>query len=57
MVEDFKEKKTAFEFLIEKYSPNFIKEGQEEIKKDIENSLIIEIDIEHLSGKQAIELV
>lgn len=57
IIEDSREKKIALEELIEKYSPDYVKEGQTEIKKDIDNTAIIVIDIEHLTGKQAIELV
>lgn len=51
------EKQSALENLVEKYSPDFIKEGQEEIKKDLNRVSLIEIKIEHMTGKAAIEII
>lgn len=51
------EKQSALENLVEKYSPDFIKEGQEEIKKDWNRVSLIEIKIEHMTGKAAIEII
>lgn len=51
------EKRQALQFLAEKYSPDFIKEGDEEIQAEWKRVLSIVIDIEHMTGKEAIELV
>jgi len=57
ILEDVKEKRTALEILAAKYSPNH-KEGRlEEIDKLFEQTCKVEIAIEHLSGKESIELV
>jgi uncharacterized protein len=47
----------ALECLVEKYSPNFVQEGQGEIKRDWNRVCLVEVDIEYLTGKEAIELV
>lgn len=50
------EKRTALELLAEKYSPN--EPGLEaEINKGFNHLLIVEIAIEHITGKESIELV
>lgn len=51
------EKKYALECLVEKYSPDYIKEGQQEIKKAWDRVSLIEVRVEHMSGKAAIEVV
>jgi hypothetical protein len=43
--------------LVEKYSPDFVQEGQEEIRHDWNRVCVVEVNIEHLTGKEAIELV
>ncbi|MGI6220156.1 MAG: NimABCDEF family 5-nitroimidazole reductase [Bacteroidaceae bacterium] len=49
------EKRTALELLAAKYSPG--EPGRDaEINKSIGNLLIVAIDIEHMTGKEAIEL-
>ena len=57
MLTEDSEKQYALESLVKKYSPNFIEEGQEEIKKDWDRVNLIEIKIEHLTGKAAIEII
>jgi nitroimidazol reductase NimA-like FMN-containing flavoprotein (pyridoxamine 5'-phosphate oxidase superfamily) len=47
----------AHDALVEKYSPNFIKEGRKEMEKDWNRMLLIEINIEHMTGKAAREIV
>lgn len=37
--------------IVKKYSPDYIEEGKEYIKKSIQRSKIIRIDIEHVTGK------
>ena len=50
ITDDFK-KRFALESLVEKYSPDFVKEGQQEIDKDWDRVCLIEIKIEHMTGK------
>lgn len=54
---DDSDKRHALESLVEKYSPDYIKEGQKEIEKDLDRVCLIEVKIEHMTGKEAIELV
>lgn len=49
------EKKHAMECLVEKYSPRFIPQGQLEIEREWNNFCTAEIQIEHVTGKAAIE--
>jgi uncharacterized protein len=42
---------------VEKYSPDFIQEGQSEIAREWKLVTAAEIEIEHMTGKQAIEFV
>ena len=51
------EKKHALECLVEKYSPNFIAEGQTEIKRSWDRFNAVEIQIEHMTGKASTELI
>ncbi|MBT3338161.1 MAG: pyridoxamine 5'-phosphate oxidase family protein [Anaerolineae bacterium] len=51
------EKIFALESLVEKYSPDYIEEGQQEIESDLGTVCLVEIKIEHLTGKAAMELV
>ena len=51
------ERQGALECLVEKYSPNFIKEGQQEIKDGWNRVCLVEVKIEHMTGKAAIEIV
>ena len=52
LIDDKQEMRQVLEILNEKYSPNYKVEGQKEIDIDINNVLIIQIEIEHLSGKR-----
>ena len=52
LIDDKQEMRNILEFLNEKYSPNYKAEGQKEIDNDIDNVLIIQIEIEHISGKR-----
>lgn len=56
LTEDSK-KRYALESLVKKYSPDFIKEGQQEIESEWNRVSLIEIEIEHMTGKAAIEIV
>ena len=57
IVENYIEKKKAMEVLVEKYSPDYIKEAEKSIEKELGNISIIEIQIEHMTGKSAIEII
>lgn len=57
LVEDHSLKKKTMKLLVEKYSPDFIKESKDEIEKEIKDVCIIEIEIEHMTGKSAIEII
>lgn len=54
---DNAERLNALRSLVKKYSPDFIVEGEDEIKKSWERVCLIEIKIEHMTGKAAIEIV
>ncbi len=51
------EKKYALECLVEKYSPDYLAEGQSEIERDWNRVCVAEVKIEHMTGKAAIEIV
>jgi nitroimidazol reductase NimA-like FMN-containing flavoprotein (pyridoxamine 5'-phosphate oxidase superfamily) len=51
------EKKHALECLVEKYSPTYTAEGQDEIRKDWERVSVAEIRIEHMTGKASLALI
>ena len=51
------EKKYALECLVEKYSPDYITEGQSEIERDWNRVCVAEVKIEHMTGKAAIEII
>jgi nitroimidazol reductase NimA-like FMN-containing flavoprotein (pyridoxamine 5'-phosphate oxidase superfamily) len=50
-------KTAALEALAGKYSPGFEEKSSASIKRDWERTCVVEIEIEHKSGKNAIELV
>ena len=53
---DEEEKRVALDLLADKYSPN--QPGKEvEITKSFNHLLMVEIKIEHITGKKSIELV
>ncbi|MEI8217264.1 MAG: pyridoxamine 5'-phosphate oxidase family protein [Eubacteriales bacterium] len=52
-----KERREALESLIKKYSPDYTKEGEKEIEGDWNVVCVVEIEIEHMTGKAAIEIV
>lgn len=56
VIEDQKEKMSAITLLGEKYSPN-VPGLSDEIEKNFSRMHMIELDIEHMTGKAAIELV
>lgn len=51
------EKRYAIESLVEKYSPDYIEEGHREIESAWNRLCILEVKIEHITGKSAIEIV
>jgi nitroimidazol reductase NimA-like FMN-containing flavoprotein (pyridoxamine 5'-phosphate oxidase superfamily) len=51
------EKKYALECLVEKYSPDYVAEGQAEIAQAWDRVHVAEVQIEHVTGKAAIEIV
>lgn len=54
---DESERQSALESLVEKYSPDYLEEGKKEIKKEWDRVTLIEVKIEHMTGKAAIEIV
>lgn len=50
-IADDEEKKHALVLIIEKYSPNFMKQGLEHIEEDFNNTSVVKIEIEHIAGK------
>lgn len=57
ILEDENEKRFGLERLLEKYSPGFIPEGKVEIEHDLKIVCVVEVVIEHLTGKAAIEII
>jgi uncharacterized protein len=57
ILEDENEKRFGLERLVEKYSPDFIPEGKVEIEHDLKIVCVLEIAIEHITGKAAIEVI
>jgi Predicted flavin-nucleotide-binding protein len=51
------DRKAALESLVEKYSPDYIQKGQKEIEKDWGKVCLVEVKIEHMTGKAAIEII
>lgn len=51
------QKKYALECLVQKYSPDYQKEGQSEIERDWKLVSVAEVLIEHMTGKAAIEII
>jgi len=57
IIEDLELKRTALDILTERYYPGHLEERNKEIEKSFDNLVMVEIDIENISGKEAIELV
>jgi nitroimidazol reductase NimA-like FMN-containing flavoprotein (pyridoxamine 5'-phosphate oxidase superfamily) len=57
ILEGADDKVQALRLLGRRYSPNDEQGLQHEIDKSLDHVLLLRLDIEHLSGKQAIELV
>ena len=56
-VTDPKEKLAVLEKLVDKFAPDYRKEGEAEAHQKLAYVAIIDIAIEHITGKEAIELV
>ncbi len=54
---DDQERRTAMEALVEKYSPDYIQESQLAIKRGWEKVCLVEIAIEHMTGKAAKDII
>jgi nitroimidazol reductase NimA-like FMN-containing flavoprotein (pyridoxamine 5'-phosphate oxidase superfamily) len=58
ILEDIAEKRNALKILTERYSPDQKQDRlQEAVEKGLQNVCMIELTIEHMSGKEAVELV
>ncbi len=57
ILEDETEKRQAIEKLAAKYSPNQAQGRKEEIEKSAKHLCMIELSIDYMTGKEAIELV
>lgn len=57
ILQDGEEKRRALEFLVQKYSPGYEKEGSEEIKMAWNAVEVVKIDIEYASGKSSRDLM
>ncbi len=57
VLHDEAEKRKAIEKLAEKYSPLQVEGRKKEIEIEFKNFHIVEIEIDHMTGKEAIELV
>lgn len=55
IIDDQDEMRAALKLLVEKYSSDFIEEGNAEIESLLNGVSIIVIEAEHISGKEAIE--
>ncbi|MDR1136466.1 MAG: pyridoxamine 5'-phosphate oxidase family protein [Clostridiales Family XIII bacterium] len=53
ILDDDEEKRKALELLIKKYSPDYIDKGGKYIDAHWVKALVVEIDIEHITGKAA----
>ena len=51
------ERREALEALVKKYSPDYIDESKKEIEGDWNVVCVVELKIEHMTGKAAIEIV
>jgi nitroimidazol reductase NimA-like FMN-containing flavoprotein (pyridoxamine 5'-phosphate oxidase superfamily) len=57
IVTDDQERRMAIEALVEKYSPDYIHEGQLAMERGWEKVCLVEINIEHMTGKAAKEII
>ena len=54
---DDSEKRHALECIVGKFSPDYIREGQQVIQRQWNNVCVVEVKIEHMTGKAAIDIV
>jgi nitroimidazol reductase NimA-like FMN-containing flavoprotein (pyridoxamine 5'-phosphate oxidase superfamily) len=54
---DDAERRSALESLVEKYAPDYIEAGKQEIKRDWNRVCIVGLIIEHMTGKATLDLV
>lgn len=54
---DDSEKRYALECLVEKHSPNYIEQGQKVIENGLNRVCVVEVKIEHMTGKAAIDIM
>lgn len=57
VLEDATEKRKALEALLDKYSPDYKQGGLTEIDRLFKQTSAVELSIEHMTGKESIELV
>ena len=57
ILEDEAEKRSALEKLAARYSPDYEQGRLQEIDKQLKRVCVVELAIEHMTGKEAIELV
>lgn len=57
IIDDAEEKRRTIQILNDRYFPELKAETSEEVNRSIERFLMIEMEIEHITGKQAIELL
>ncbi len=51
IIADDEEKRHALVLMVDKYSPDFKKQGLEHIEEDFNNACVVKIEIEHITGK------
>lgn len=56
-IEDEKEKMLAMKMLVKKYSPELVEKGMADAELKSKAYYIVKINVEHICGKQSIELV
>lgn len=54
---DDSEKRHALERIVEKFSPDYVEKGQQVIERQWNNVCVVEVKIEHITGKAAIDIV
>ena len=57
LIADEAEKLHVLELLAQKFAPDFIEKGMEEARQKIHYLAVIDIEIDHITGKESIELV
>lgn len=57
ILEDEVEKRSALEILVARYSPDHEQGRLQEIEKHFNHVCLVELAIDHITGKEAIELV